>query len=241
MFDLWTGFSALADEAGFALAMPAAIGEIWNDGRYTAGRTRRDGIDDVGFLLALVDELAARGGIDPARVYVVGMSNGATMAGRLAWERPDRVAAIAQVAGTVATAVAAGPPPRTPVRILQIHGTADRSAPYAGGRARPGLMRLLLGRPAGPALGVDEWARRWVDANGATEAAAVESIAPDVTARRWTGATLGSDISFYRIEGGGHTWPGARVWMPPHLGRVSRTIDATRLAWDFFAGGGRDR
>jgi poly(3-hydroxybutyrate) depolymerase len=36
MFDRWTGFSALADEEGFMLAMPSAIGEVWNDGRYLA-------------------------------------------------------------------------------------------------------------------------------------------------------------------------------------------------------------
>ena len=53
MFDRWTGFGELADEAGFALAMPSAIREIWNDGRYSdsawGGHTE---IDDVGFLLA---------------------------------------------------------------------------------------------------------------------------------------------------------------------------------------------
>jgi len=29
--------------------------------------------------------------------------------------------------------------------------------------------------------------------------------------------------------------PGARVWMPPHLGRVSRSIDASRFCWTFLA------
>lgn len=241
LFDRWTGFSALADEAGFVLAMPAAVGEIWNDGRYGGGgRTGRQGVDDVGFLLAVVDELIGRGGIDPARVYVVGMSNGAGMAGRLAWERPERVAAIAQVAGTVAAAVAAGPPPDLPVAVLHVHGTRDRSMPYAGGTARPGVMRLLLGRPAGPALGVDEWANRWVAANGAAAGPAIESIPPDVTVRRWSGPTPESDIAFYRVEGGGHTWPTTRTWVPPHLGRMTRTIDATRLSWAFFAGRRRE-
>jgi poly(3-hydroxybutyrate) depolymerase len=34
MFDRWTGFASLADEVGFVLALPSALGDIWNDGRY---------------------------------------------------------------------------------------------------------------------------------------------------------------------------------------------------------------
>jgi polyhydroxybutyrate depolymerase len=51
MFDRWAGFSALAEKAGFVLAMPSAVGEIWNDGRYP--EMTRDGPDDLGYLLAV--------------------------------------------------------------------------------------------------------------------------------------------------------------------------------------------
>jgi polyhydroxybutyrate depolymerase len=240
MFDRWTGYSALADEDGFVLAMPRAVGEVWNDGRYRApGWPEHDGIDDVGYLLAVVDDIGRRQPIDPRRVYVVGMSNGATMAGRLAWEHPDRVAAIAQVAGTVAAEIVEGPRPATPVPLLEVHGTRDRVAPYDGGRADL-WVRLLARRPAGPLLGVDEWARRWVERNAATEGPQVETLAPDVAVRRWRGPSPASDVAFYRVDGGGHTWPGARLWMPPHLGRVSRSLDATRVSWEFLSAHHRD-
>ncbi len=61
------------------------------------------------------------------------MSNGATMAGRLACERPEWIAAFAQVAGTAAVEVAARCRASVPVPILQIHGTADRATPYREG------------------------------------------------------------------------------------------------------------
>ncbi len=241
MFDLWTGFSALADEQGFLLAMPRAVGEIWNDGRYRGPAwPGRDGIDDVGYLLAVIDDATDRWGIDPSRVYAVGMSNGATMAGRLAWERAERLAAIAQVAGTASVDVAARARPIVPLPVLEIHGTRDRFAPYDGGRASAPWARLLVRYPAGPSLGVDAWAAMWIARNGVAATPQVEAVGDDVTIRRWTGPTPSSDVVLCRVEGGGHSWPGARVWMPPHLGRTSRTIDATRLAWEFLAAHRRD-
>lgn len=234
MFDRWTGYSALADQEGFVLAMPLASGEVWNDGRYSRRWPDRDGVDDVGYLLAVIDDVARRQQVDLTRVYLVGMSNGATMAGRFVWAHPDRVAAIAQVAGTVAAGVVAGRVPARPVPVLEIHGTRDRIAPYGGGRA-PTWMRLFTRRPIDPVLGVDEWARRLVERNAAMDGPQVEALAPDVTVRRWRGPSPASDVVFYRVDGGGHTWPGARTWMPPHLGRVSQSFDATRVSWEFLA------
>ena len=236
MFDRWTGFSALADESGFVLAMPSAVGEIWNDGRYHGPAwPGRDEIDDVGYLLAVIDDVVDRHAADPARIYLVGMSNGATMAGRMALERPGRIAAIAQVAGTASAEVATRGHPAVPVPVLEIHGTRDRAAPYEGGRASGLWARLLVRRPAGACLGVDEWAGLWVGRNGAGSGPQVGTDGPDITIRRWRGPSPAADVVFYRVEGGGHTWPGARLWMPPHLGRVSRSIDATRVSWEFLA------
>jgi polyhydroxybutyrate depolymerase len=239
-FDRWTGFSSLAEEEGFALAMPSAVGEIWNDGRYP--EMDREGPDDLGYLLALVDDACERLLIDARRVCVVGMSNGATMAGRLACERPDRFAAIAQVAGTAAASVASACRHTAPVPILEIHGTADDAAPYEGGRRRSLRARLLIRHPAGPAIGVDDWARAWVDANGCAPEPVVTTLPPDTTVRRWRGPSPASDVVFYRVDGAGHTWPGNTQPLPAFLfGRTSHTFSATRVIWDFFAEHVRER
>lgn len=240
-FDGVAGFAALSETAGFVLAIPDAIDGVWNDGRFAAdGRYGRT--DDVGFLMAVIDDAMARTPIDPRRVHVFGMSNGAAMTGRLACARADRLAAAAQVAGTAAHAIAVDCRPVRPVPILQIHGTADHLAPYAGGRRRGPVARaLLLGRgSAGPSVGVDDWARFWVAANGAAAEPVTTTLPPDTTVRTWRGATPASDVVFYRLEGAGHTWPGGRPELPrPLFGRTSHTIDATRLIWDFFAGHAR--
>jgi len=64
-------------------------------------------VDDVGFIEAVIKDVGARLSIDRGRVYLVGMSNGSAMAGRFACERPDLIAGIGQVAGTVGVSVAA--------------------------------------------------------------------------------------------------------------------------------------
>jgi polyhydroxybutyrate depolymerase len=96
-FDRMTGFGSLADEAGFVLALPNAVGEIWNDGRSESPKWTAKP-DDVGYLAAVIDDAIARLPIDPPRIYVVVMSNGAVMAGRLACELADRIA-LAHIAG----------------------------------------------------------------------------------------------------------------------------------------------
>ena len=229
-FDRMTGFVALANEQGFVVAMPSAIDEIWND-----GRDPRRSTDDVAFLLAVIDDIRARTPIDDRRIYAVGMSNGATMIGRLACEKAERLAGVAQVAGTAACAIAASCRPARAVPIVQIHGTADRYAPESGG-TRQGLRAALLIRCAGgPSVGVDEWARFWIEANHATSGPDIRYLPPDTTLRTWHGATTSSDVAFYRIEDGGDTWPGSRLPLPRIVfGRTSRTIDATRTIWEFW-------
>lgn len=233
-FDRLTGFGALADEIGFAVAMPAAIGEIWNAGRDAAPAERRP--HDVSYLTAVIADASAGRSIDPRRIYLAGMSNGAAMAGRMACERADLIAGIAQVAGTIGMSVVAGCRPARPVPIISIHGAADGIAPYQGGVRRGLIPHLMIRRAIGPSIGVDDWAEFWVAANGATAGPALTTLPPDVTVRTWHGPTPASDVVFYRFEGGGHTWPGAHIPLPALLfGRTSRTIDAAAVCWDFLA------
>ena len=76
----FTHFDDLATKNGFVVAYPDAIDHHWNDGRPEVA----NGSDDVGFIAKLIAELSARYSIDPARVYVTGISNGGIMAYRLA-------------------------------------------------------------------------------------------------------------------------------------------------------------
>src|SRR5690606_38839936 len=100
---------------------------------------KHDNIDDVGFLLALVDRMVREHGIDPSRVFMVGYSNGGHMAFRVGIEEPDRVSGMA-VAGASLPVEAdsdcsiTGATPS----VMLVNGTGDNWNPYDGGEAGNG-------------------------------------------------------------------------------------------------------
>ncbi|MDT7620629.1 MAG: polyhydroxybutyrate depolymerase, partial [Pseudonocardiales bacterium] len=94
------GWDALADKDGFEVAYPNGFGKFWNAG-YCCGIAHTRNVDDVGFLHGLVGQLVTQDGVDPRRVYAVGMSNGAMMTYAWACARPEDLAGIGPVAGAL--------------------------------------------------------------------------------------------------------------------------------------------
>jgi polyhydroxybutyrate depolymerase len=222
-----------ADAHRWIVAYPDGIGLSWNDGRGTMPAERR-GVDDVAFVSALIDHLAASLPVDPERVYAMGFSSGGMLTHRLACESAGRVRAIASVAGTMAEAIAGRCAPSRPVSVIMFHGTEDAVAPYKGGRTGRWL--------SGPALSFEENTRRWAAWNGCAgepDNAELPDAADDHTAvrvLRHAGCRGGVEVHAYTVAHGGHTWPGApeamAKWFP---GRTSYDVQASRLIADFFA------
>lgn len=84
----------------------------------------------------------------------------------------------------------------------------------------------------------------WVENNHAQGPPEVESL-PDldpndgtrVFRETYAAGESGADVIFYRVEGGGHTWPGSTAGALERLagvGNVSRDISASRVIWEFF-------
>ena len=125
-----TNYNAVADQHGFVVVYPDGIDLSWADGR-GASVPDRQGVDDVGFLVALADRLTQDFGIDRGKVFATGMSAGAFMANRLGCARADVFSAIAPVAGTLGSGFPCAA--SQPVSVLEIHGTADDVVPFNGG------------------------------------------------------------------------------------------------------------
>lgn len=215
------GWDEVADEAGFVVAYPDGAGRSWNAGD-CCGAAEADDVDDVAFLEAVIDDLGAALPIDPRRVYVAGMSNGAMMTYRLACES-DRVAAIAAVAGTLVTDC----PDPAPVSVLAIHGLDDDTVPFDGG---PGRGAVEVDGPAVPDI-----LRRWLAVDDCEPP--VERSTPPVAESLAT-CTGGRAVELVTIEGAGHQWPGSeRTRAQELLGAdpPSTALDATRRIWEFFA------
>lgn len=232
-------FNRLADRWGFVVLYPDGLDRHWNDGRGVATyRAHRENVDDVAFLMALVDDVGRHVPIDRTRVYATGISNGGLMSFRLAIAAADRVAAIAPVAISMSEPLArTGGPPR-PTSMLLVSGTEDPLVPWEGGE-----IGLPGRRGVGRVVSVAETMRLWAARSGCP-AAPVVTYEPDrdpadgtrVRRERYAPCRDGTEVVLYAVEGGGHTWPGGRPYLPERLvGRTSRDLDASALIWSFFS------
>ncbi len=118
----------LARREGVVLAYGIGTSASWNAGT-CCGNAVAEGVDDVGYLDRVVALAAALHPVHPRRRHVTGFSNGAMMAYRYACERPDVVASVLAVAGTVAADCPGG---RRDVAVMHVHGLADRTVPLQG-------------------------------------------------------------------------------------------------------------
>jgi polyhydroxybutyrate depolymerase len=191
-----------AEREGFVLVSPQGVERSWNAG-VGFGPAHEQGIDDVAFIRAVVDDASRVTSIDRARVYAAGLSNGARMVHRLACEASDVFSAIASVAGPIADrneetgerAFTCKPPRAVPV--MMIHGTSDLCTPYAGGQ---GLD--TKGNVATPAA-----AAEWVSRDACTTASTVKL--GSTTCEVHGGCADGAEVALCTIENGGHVWPGS--------------------------------
>ncbi len=185
----------------------------------------RRNVDDVGFLVALLDAVQQRYGTDPRRVFVTGISNGGMMAYRLACEASDRIAAIAPVAATL---VFDGCAPSHPVSLLHVHGLADGNVPFAVDSRRSPCRRDPPSYPP-----VRDGVAKFAGVAGCTGTTTVD-VAGDVTTERWRDCVEGTAVELVTIAGAGHSWPGGRR-MSAVLDAPSDAYDATARIWEFFA------
>ena len=227
------GLNETADRNGFLAVYPSGTGRnpnllTWNAGNCCGDALRYD-VDDVGFVAALLDDLAELAEIDRDRVFATGMSNGGMLAYRLASELSERIAAIASIAGPMGTDRCQ---PTRPVSILHFHGTADEFTPYAGGRGSKSPTTTVF-------RSVPDSVRCWVAANGCPEMPLDFTIRAEETGgfpvekRVWGPGDAGSEVVLYTIRGGGHTWPG-RIPLATYLGPSVTGISANDLLWAFF-------
>jgi polyhydroxybutyrate depolymerase len=228
----FTKLNAKADAAGFIVVYPNGTGQrssyFWNAGN-CCGPAAQQNVDDVGFIRAVLDDLAATYRIDPERVFATGMSNGAMMAYRLASELSDRVAAVAPVAGTVTCGECR---PTRPVPVLHIHGTEDEFGPFGGGRGAKSISGVDY-------RSVKDTIATWVRANNCREEPAAVEELPDrtgdgtkVTRTTYGGDAAGAEVVLVTVAGGGHTWPGRPG--SAALGRSTQNVSANDLIWEFF-------
>jgi polyhydroxybutyrate depolymerase len=208
-------------------AIPAAAGFAWNvPGTGTPPEGARD---DIAYLDEVIKTAVRSWCGDPTRVYGTGYSGGGRMLSAFACRSPQRLAAIAPVAGLRA----GRPDPFNPTRpdpssctplpgipVLTFHGEQDWTNPFQGG----GSPYWGYSVPAAQ--------ERWADINGCHPRPRTTTVTETVSKTTYRGCRRGADVVLYTIADGGHTWPGTPV--DNGNGVVTHDISANNLMWSFF-------
>lgn len=224
--------NAVADTAHFLVAYPQGllveipagfgIGPGWNVPGISSPN------DDVAFTDNLIDHVAADFAIDVERIHATGWSNGALMAFYMACVLSDRIASVAGVAASMTDAMFDSCLYQRSVSSLLIHGTADPIVPFDG---IPGLTRPV---PITPSFLSGQY--NCSADSIVTELADISTEdSSTVTLIDYTDCDNNSEILFYRVNNGGHTWPGSNP-LPglEFLGHTNQDIDANSVIWNFF-------
>jgi polyhydroxybutyrate depolymerase len=237
-FATGTGLAETGAARNYVVLAPDALGDNWNDGRPEMAA----GIDDVGFIRAMLADVQQRAGVDPARVFAAGASNGGLMSYRLACETGSTFRAVAPIIANLGTALIDHCRPTGNVSVLMMPGNSDPLMPYGGGPVAPGM------RDRGTVVSSDRTLLFWRDAMECRGAPHVERFDPvrDDTAvaiTRYASCRGGAVVQRWTVEGGGHTWPrrgGARGGFRARLtGATASEFSATDIIFDFFDSVGR--
>ena len=194
--------------------------------------------DDVGFIGALIAQAVTRHDVDPARVYLIGVSRGGWMAYAVATAMPEKLAAFSVV-------LAGMPPPgrakapTVPLPALIFGCTADPLIRYHGGKHwyAPGFVPAVRS--------IEDSVHVWRELAGLPDTPEVVRLAASdprgrtgVTRFMWGTAQDGLQVGLYRIDGAGHAEPSRLKRYPRFInwltGLQNADLEVAEAAWAFF-------
>lgn len=230
-------FNELADIHKFYVVYPQGLEKGWNDGRNDLKQfSSENNIDDVGFFKKLIYTLQSEYNTDDKKVFVTGISNGGFMSFRLGCELRNEISAIAPVTATIAEDALKYCRGKSTVSLALFNGTNDPIVPYAGGEV------TILRKRRGKIISTDDTISHWRNMLGCS----IEHTTKEIDTAKQDGTTVtifnydqcrsNSKINLYRINGGGHTWPGGKSYLTKRLvGITSQDINTCDEVWEFFS------
>lgn len=194
--------------------------------------------DDVAFIGALIDHAVGHLDVDPARVYLIGVSRGGWMAYAVAAALPHKLAAFSVVLAGMPPP-GRGKEPGTPLPALIFGCTADPLIYYHGGKPW-----YALGF-AEPVRGIEASVHAWRELAGLPDTPDIVHLPTtdpqartSVTRYIWGRQADGLQVGLYRIDGAGHAepsrlkrYPGFINWL---TGLQNADLEVAEAAWEFF-------
>ena len=228
------GLISKSDSVGFIAVFPNGYSRFpggrlatWNAGS-CCGTARDKGVDDVGFVRALLAQVQRQLHVDPQRIYATGMSNGGMLSQRLACEMADVFKAVAPVAGTDNTQSCT---PSRPISVIEFHARDDDHVLFNGGA---GAEAFRDKTKVTDFTSVPETMRRWRTRNSCEPTPTRVLDRPGAYCERYAGCRDGVVLELCVTDTGGHSWPGAEHVRKGKAG-ASQAISANDLMWDFFS------
>ncbi len=224
-------FSSYADQRGFVLVYPSSVEKNWNDGRETYANQP----NDVAYLRAVNGYLRKSYGTSPNKVFFTGISSGGMMAHRMACDAPEITAGIAPVAASFSEALLGKCKGAQSTPVIMFSGTDDPLMRYEGGRPQArgvaGGTDVIVPAPDTIAF----WARE-AGCGGANSTQMPDRANDGTTVTKISYSCPRDQVQLYRIDGGGHTWPGGSgsKRLERMTGPTSKDVDASFLIVKFF-------
>lgn len=235
------GFDAIANREGFVTAYPDAMKNHWNDRRGDIKTyAHQNNIDDLKFLGAMIEAITAKYNIDKSRIYMAGVSNGGMMTHLFAIKKGGMLAAAAALITSIPETLKNEKPVKA-LPFLMMNGTKDMLVKWEGGAVAFNRGSVISARGS---------VKFWAENNKCAKTPVVTQIADKdpadgATVKKEVYAAAGgssSEVVFYEIEGGGHTWPGIKFgalysWLITKDGEGGNTcmdINASDEIWKFF-------
>lgn len=241
----WTDMNRIAEENGFIALYPDGLRLADSDVWYDTGWNYQHGMfgatydepNDARFLADLLDDLALDLAIDPARVYVGGVSNGGFMVHYLACNDATRYAAFADVMGSGYFGMERECQVGTPVPMLMIHGTEDDNILWDGITVEVEGGSIYWSYPV-----VSTFQFWGVHNECDTDQVTMTELPPlgqsPNSSVQLLSYTCPEDVNmvFYAVVGGGHSWPGTADSVDDAVeNKINMDVDAGEELWAFFA------
>lgn len=233
-----SGFSMISDREGFLVAYPEGgyglfgLFQHWNAG-HCCGKAQNDKTDDVGFLESVIKDIRDRFPVDPARIYMVGFSNGGMMTYRFAAEKTNLLAGAAPMAASAGGKASNKdslwviPKPKNKLPLIIFHALDDPNVPFEGGQSpKKGGEREYIS--------VQQSVEIWIKNNGCKEIADIDTLFEDRVIRSEWCEGSENEIDLYTIKNWGHKWPGKYYTNKLKSDDSFRGFDAAEIIWKFF-------
>ena len=183
-----------------------------------------EGVNDEGFLMAILDSLENNFDIDTDSIFITGFSMGGFMSNKMAVKHADRLTAIASVSGTLGHFQPFEPTGK--INTMHIHGTSDGTISYANADFNFNGIEIPVG------IGAEALVETWRNYNECGTDPIVynfEDTKNDgLTFEQYTykNTETGNKTVFIKVNGGDHNW----------YVEGSNDIDYTTEIYKFFIG-----